>query len=65
MLPDHERSRFTAGAGRLWLNVRYDMSLRRLEEEFESVEHHYRQALRRKVPFIMEIQPATIKVTTK
>jgi hypothetical protein len=65
MLPEHERSRFTAGAGRLWIRVSYPRSLQRIIDEIENIEHHYRQSIRRNVPFIMEIQDATIKVTTK
>lgn len=65
MLPEHERSRFSAGAGRLHLDVPYVLSPRRVEEEMENIEHHFRQALRRKVPFVMTIQKENIKITTK
>ena len=65
MLPEHERSRFTAGAGRLQLEVKYEHSSRRVEEEIENIEHHYFQAQKRKTPFIMSIQDVNIKVITK
>ena len=65
MLPDHGRSRFTAGAGRLQLEIAYELSLQRVTEEIENIEHHYRQAIRRRVPFIMSIQKANIRITTK
>lgn len=65
MLPEHERSRFTAGAGRLQLEVPYEQSPQRVAEEIENIEHHYHQAVRRRKPFLMSIQKATIKITTK
>jgi hypothetical protein len=64
MVPEHLRSRFSAGAGRLWLDVPYDRSLDRIRQEIEVIEFHYEQALRNHKPFIMEIRKTRIAVTT-
>jgi hypothetical protein len=62
LLPQHERNRFYAGAGRLLLDVPYDRSVQRIEEEIESIEFHYWQAQRRELPFLMTISKATLRI---
>jgi hypothetical protein len=65
MLPDHLRKNFSSGAGRLLLGIQPNRSLIRIEEEIESVEFHYRQAVRAGRPFLMEIMDANIKIQTR
>lgn len=65
MLPEHERSRFRAGAGRLFLDVAYPKSPQRVAEELESIEFHYWQAQKRHKPFLMTILDVGIRVVTK
>lgn len=65
LLPDHERRRFTNGAGRLQLEVKYEHSVARMLEEIENVEHFSYQALSRNKPFLMSIQAVGIKIQTK
>lgn len=64
LLPDHERSRFTAGAGRLQLEIDYARSPQRVAEEIEAIEFHYAQAQIRHKPFLMVIMDANIKIQT-
>ena len=61
----YERSRFTAGAGRLFLDVAYPKSPQRVAEELESIEFHYWQAQKRHKPFLMTILDVGIRVVTK
>ena len=62
LLPEHERSRFTEGAGRLQLEVDYSRAAARLEEEIDVVEFFHLRALRERRPFLLSIQRAGVKV---
>ncbi len=64
LLPQHERRRFSEGAGRLHLDVPYARSVQRVNDEFEAIEFHYQQARKRGRPFLMTVAKATIKVET-
>ena len=64
LLPEHERRKFSEGAGRLHLDVPYARSVQRVADEIEAIEFHYSQATRRRRPFLMTIMKATIKVQT-
>lgn len=62
LLPQHERRRFFEGAGRLLLDVPYERSAQRAEEELEAIEFHYWQAQKRKISFLMTISKGTVRV---
>lgn len=62
LVPQNERNRFSSGAGRLLLSVPNDRALQRVAEEIESIEHHYGQAVKRRKPFDMIIQKATLRI---
>lgn len=65
LLPEHERSRFSQGAGRLSIEVAYEKSPQRVAEEIENIEYFYIQALRNRRQFLMSIMDVNIRVTTK
>ena len=62
LLPEHERSRFSEGAGRLQLEVDYSRAAARIEEEIDVIEYFHQRARRERRPFLMSIQKTGIKV---
>lgn len=62
MIPEGERGKFAAGAGRLWIKVPNVDSPRRIQEEIEVIEFHFGQALQRGKQFDMTIQRERISV---
>lgn len=65
LLPEGERTQFSRGSGRLQLEIAYEKALMRVSEEIENIEHHYHQAQKNERLFLMTIQDANIKITTK
>ncbi len=62
MVPQHERRRFKAGTGRIFLKVHNTESLARIQQLIETIEHNYDQAVKRNVPLDMEINKQVVRV---
>lgn len=62
LLPEHERKRFTQGAGRLQLEVPEVRARTRIEEELAMIEFAYHDCQRRGLPFRMTIKKSGVKI---